>query len=354
MRKLFRYGLLVSLVFLACTKTDVNNNQIASVQNDFSFGHFMMKQIENVKGFFENQIKTSLSQKFKKTPNWERALYAKMITGAEHFHVPLKYEKEYTFKTNFSGDKKFTLGEQSFLSIYKDALGKYQAEVVTIYPSETYLNNPNQPFQGLLTIDDCNENRIRTNLYKDGKLYKVENPSFYPADNSKPITGRTNEICMIVLHFWCEYGASNLSECTYTGYTAYENCADYQQLLPPGEGGEYVDAIAETKPWKWQVGANNTLWKVESWESVSGHKGVLKWCNGIFGPEGEFSEITHSNSYLSYGQDDYTWTQNGNTVSKSQCQVQSWIGGRLRLNSTGYSDSLQNTGTLSYQAWRNL
>jgi hypothetical protein len=230
-----------------------------------------------------------------------------MSSGAEKIVVPLKYNKEYSFKTSFSGDKKFTLSKQSFLSIYKDGSGNFHADVITIYPDESFLNNMNPKFQGLLTIDDWNENRIKTYLYKDGKLYSVEEPHFYSDNQRNQAVGRTNEICMTVYWYWCEGWETNLSQCSYIGYTTYENCADYQSLEPPGEGGDYVNEIVLSRPWKWGITYTGD-WYAESYETVTGVKNTNE------SQGGHFTGISHVSSYFTVTAG-YTWEELGNTVS---------------------------------------
>ena len=178
MRKQIFYGvfiILACLIFLSCKKNEGISNDLSSKPIYFFSPN---KEIADAKDFFESQITSFPSQRFKKTPIWERAYNAKMASGAEKVIVPLKYDKSYNFKTSFSGSKQFSLEEQSFLSVYKDVFGNYQANVITIYPDESSINNTNQPFQGLLTIDDWNENRIKTYLHKDGKLYNIKKSDF--------------------------------------------------------------------------------------------------------------------------------------------------------------------------------
>ncbi len=244
MTKLISYGLIicfVSHIMLSCKKLNDIDDKASEIQSKSQIDFFSLNpKIADAKNYFESHVFNSPSQRFKKTPLWEKAFNANMVNG-EKVLVPLKYDKAYSFKTSFSGNKKLILEEQSFLSVYKDVSDNYHAEVITIYPDQSFLDNTDQTFQGLLTIDDWNENRLKTYLYKDGKLYDVQKPFFNSPDNSTQISGRTNEICMTVYWFWCEGWESNLSQCTYVGYTTYENCADYQALQPPGEGGEYVD-----------------------------------------------------------------------------------------------------------------
>lgn len=352
MRKLICYWLFVSLVFLSCTKTDVGNNQIASAKNNLSADKFTM-MVAKAKHFFETQISTSVSQKFKKTPIWERASYAKMKSGAEKIIVPLKYDKDYSFKTSFSGDQKFTLEKQSLLSIYKDASGNYQAEVVTTFPSESYLKDMSQPFQGLLTIDDWNENRIRAYLHKDGKLYNIGKSDFNSADNSSQIAGRTNEICMTVDWYWCEgYPVT----CTYLLTTYYENCNDFQTLLPPGEEGEYVYEQTRGKFWQWRVATTVSVWGVDSREFVMGTYGGFNSCNGIFNPSGRLTSIDHHSSNLTITSDpDYSWTQTGGLyIRYNNCEVESQVVGRVTYTPNGQWTQQSNYQALTFSAWYNL
>jgi hypothetical protein len=186
MRKQISYGLFITLTFLvvlSCKKT----NDVIDKPNEFKLqapiDFFSANpRIAEAKAYFENNIATSASQRFKKTPLWEKGFNATMQNGDEKVLVPLKYDKPYNFKTSFSGNKKFTLEEQSFLSVYKDVSGNFHADVITIYPDESFLNDMNQKFHGLLTIDDWNENRIKTYLYKDGKLYDAGKPHFNEAE----------------------------------------------------------------------------------------------------------------------------------------------------------------------------
>ena len=228
-----------------------------------------------------------------------------MATGVEKILVPLKYDKNYTFKTSFSDDRKFSLEEQSFLSIYKDAAGDYKVEVVTICPDINFLNNLNQKFQGLVTIDDWNENRIKTYSHRDGKVYSIGAPHFNQS-------ARTSEICMTVYWYWCEGWESNISECTYLGYTTYEDCSENQTLLPPGngEGEEYVDIINVNRSMLWSVNVDPDWGQVAAVDEVYGVKSYTH------PTQNRFTNITAGNSYLI---NSFSYTNGPNDPTPKPC-----------------------------------
>lgn len=197
---------VIAILFYACKK----DNSIASTttQNQNANISVITRQIADAKAYFENQIATTGHSKLNPIALWENAYIAHTKFG-DKIMVALKYDKNYTFTTNFSGVTKFTLAKQAHLSVYKDAAGAYHAEVVTIYPSKSYLDNTDKLFSGYLTIDDWSENNLRTHYFANGKDY------IFPKQISGRAAARTTESCTYTDWYWCGDGWQTLNDCTF-------------------------------------------------------------------------------------------------------------------------------------------
>ena len=104
---------------------------------------------------------------------WEHAYIAKSTTMGEMVVVSLQYAKKYVVKTSFSGNQKQFLEDRSHLFIYKDSLGKYNSEVVTILPDESSIIFPTNPFSGYVIRENWTGESVAINYFRNGKSFRL-------------------------------------------------------------------------------------------------------------------------------------------------------------------------------------
>lgn len=119
-----------------------------------------------------------------KTPLWEHAYIKYTKIKGNAIVVPLKFEKPLNIKTSFSNGAIVSIEKQSNLWIYKDATGKYRAEVVIILPDKNYMEGITKAFSGYILEEDWSGNRINTFRYRDGKEEQIKKPIITQTDNT--------------------------------------------------------------------------------------------------------------------------------------------------------------------------
>jgi hypothetical protein len=118
------------------------------------------------------------------------------------------YEKElYIRKANSS----IALSDLSYMLFYVDYSGKMQAELVTALPDETYTTstNENQPFSGVVLVEDWHGNYLKGFLHKENLVTPV---------NLSDIDCKIEqiEICNVTDYYYCESRDNWITEkCRY-------------------------------------------------------------------------------------------------------------------------------------------
>jgi hypothetical protein len=257
------YFLCSILLFTSCKKA-IEKQQTLETENQPI--QLVLKKIADAKQYFVNNVDTNGSQKFKKSADWENASIGYKNSN-EYIIVPLKYDKEYTFGSNFSGSNKFSLADQSHLVIAKDAAGKYNAEIITYYPDEEFVNNKPKVFSGLATVQDWSNNIIGTYKFKDGKQYLL----------SKGTTStNTRTVCYYLNYYNCppDYGGS-FANCDYLG-SELLGCGDETTIQCNGECGGNIDIGSDSllvgRPKTLKVGTDFLNWVVNADFILRGYK----------------------------------------------------------------------------------
>jgi hypothetical protein len=258
--------LLVSAIFYwGCNQKEIsavdNTVRNAKAMEEFNA---ITQQIADAKAYFVSTVDTNVAQKFKKTAKWDDAFIAHYEDG-DRVWIPLKYEKNYTFKSKFSGDKTFVLEKQSHLEVFKDKNNSYNMAVVTYMPNTKNLKNPENGFSGYIAISKWDDNIKRTYFYDNGKiaLQPVKNST---TGNQNSTLGNTYTNLSIncgsgVDYYWCDAGWNSLSDCQYL----FTTCAnDFQSLNNPQDFGSSADSLFTTSPKTYVVGGIQGYWYVDA------------------------------------------------------------------------------------------
>ncbi len=207
--------------FFACKKTE-NNNALISLNKASAS---TSEQVIAAKLFFEQNITTNSTQKFKKQPLWDQARIFHLADG-DRIEVKLQFDRKYTFKTSFSGNNRFLLEAQSQLVIYKDTLNHFRAIIETRYPDLDYLNGIRQEFSGFVCSSTWNDQIINKRHFIDGKLEtgNVKNNQINSQQSKMKLNSIDNpsECSLWADYYWCDNGWNNLGDCTYM----YSICMD--------------------------------------------------------------------------------------------------------------------------------
>jgi hypothetical protein len=171
--------LLICTVYFSCRK--INDVAASTPDNAAAYKEFaaITKQINDAKEFFENNIDTTVTQKFKKTALWDKAYIASYKSG-DKIVVPLQYDKNYMFISSFAQSHKLSLQKQSHLYVYKNAEGNYKAEIVTEMPAESNFDKGAKAYSGFIQISDWSDKIIKSYHYINGKISDEKNHSTNP------------------------------------------------------------------------------------------------------------------------------------------------------------------------------
>ena len=187
-------------------------------------------------------------------------------------------------------------------------------------------------------------------LFENGKLKSV-------AEQSKRDSGRSASIrvngCMdwylITTYYYYDGSSSTTEDYLYTTCTDDEcqntrvvNGRSLRMNCGGGSGDGIVYEYFMSRQWKWTVGQTQ-LYVIKSYETVSGVKVAYE-------PQGgHFTSIVHVNSYLEDSHPDYSWQEDGNTVSIDNPRlVYSYTTGQTIHNPSGHSFVFMKSSTRTF------
>ena len=159
--------------------------------------------------------------------------------------LPLQYDKNYTFSTNFSGNHQFALIEKSYLIIGKDKVGNYYTEIHTYYPDEKLANYPSKVFSGFATTQNW-DNTIRDIYkYENGKMYKLLTSQGSVANSVEAgVNISASRNCYYINYFSCPPDYTDLSQCEYLG-SELIGCGDEGTIQCEGNCGGITPPAAD-------------------------------------------------------------------------------------------------------------
>lgn len=190
-------------------------------------------------------------------------------------------------------------------------------------------------------------------VFESGRLKSVAEHSKRNAEEGS--SGRVNgciDWYLITTYYFYD-GSSSTYE-TYLGTTCSGDPQCQNTRVVNGRslrincGGGSGDGIAYeyflSRPWKWTV-AQTSLYIIKSYETVSGMKVAYE-------PQGgHFTSIVHVNSYFENAAPDYTWQEDGNTVSMDNSRlVYSSTTGQAIHNPSGHSFDHSGSATRTFAA----
>lgn len=245
MKRNLTLAVLASVMLGACEKTDTVKSPDGLVLKTpkaliASAETFFNNEIITIRSSLPTSDQKGLRNEVKKTPLWEKAYIKHDKTKGEVVIAPLKYEKPLHFKTNFGNGSILSIEKQSNLWIYKDASGKYKAEVRVTLPDETYQEGIVKSFEGYILEEDWLGNRLNKYLYKNGKISIVKE-NFPVSDVNKPTNryiGGCDELDWYLCDYIDQYGVGY--NCQFL-YTEYVNCEGGDDDDGGGGGDGYIN-----------------------------------------------------------------------------------------------------------------
>jgi len=245
MTRKLTFAVLASVMLAACQKTD-------TAKSSEAFAIKTPSLITNARNFFDNNIatiqsksppsnkETSSRQQVRKTPLWGKASVVQDETKGEVVIVPLQYEKPLHFKASFGNGSTLSIEKQSNLWIYKDASGKYKAEVRITLPNKMFQEGIVKSFEGYILEEDWLGNSLNKYLYKNGKSNIVkENLPVSDIDNpTNKYIGECDEIDWYLCDYITQNGVGY--NCQFL-YTEYVNCDGGDDGDGGGGGDGYIN-----------------------------------------------------------------------------------------------------------------
>lgn len=167
MRKLLTWPVFALLTFL-CTECREDDENVMNPDESM---------IRDARVFFENMITAyptpeinpkNSRAKLPKRVIWKDAYIDELSIG-KAVVVPVHYEDPYYLKSNIGEDKRYSLNALTRLLIYKDASQVYHAELITMFPDSNYEIGGNNPFTGVIYVEDWFGNALSKYKYDENR-----------------------------------------------------------------------------------------------------------------------------------------------------------------------------------------
>jgi hypothetical protein len=148
---------------------------------------------------------------------WDQA---KVYTTASGLILlaPVRYKDPLYIKTEFSGNKLFSLSDLTRVLMYVGPDKRLHCEMLTNYPDSNYLKDPSGPFTGYLSVDDWWGNSIDKYLYEKGSVKKLQVSA--------------TQASMVIRYCNVIYGYNYASGAPDVGYSWIQYGACYSLYIP--------------------------------------------------------------------------------------------------------------------------
>jgi len=127
----------------------------------------------------------------------------------------------------------------SKLVMYKDASGKFKAEVYTYIPNDDYLNGKTEKFSGIVLKNNWQGTDVRSFLFKNGKYKELKANKEQTLQTTAASQSNSGDITCYVLSFYsCEVdGSGGYTDCVLISSSVigcYDvNGAEQNEWIPP-------------------------------------------------------------------------------------------------------------------------
>lgn len=189
-----------------------------------------------------NPRKTSL-----KAPDWDKA-YTTHISVGDAVVVPVHFKKPFLIRSNFGGDKLYSVDELTKLLIYKDTTSKFHVEVVTLLPDSSYANQRGHSFSGIAFVEDWWGNPINKYQYlPTGTIRKYDVSKHQEQSGPSELSRAARASSQIIEVCYEIYGYNYSVDDPENGYywSEFAGCSIYfvdqevQSYFTDGGGGDY-------------------------------------------------------------------------------------------------------------------
>lgn len=244
-RKSFVFSLIVSFLMTCsgCQKSyNVHGPHTRSLIE--SAKDYFTREVSNSSSSFQINLDSSTSKDnqnprktLSKTPIWESA-YTTQMSAGEAVVVPLHFGKPFLIKSNFGGNKLYSIDDITKLLIYKDVDRQFHVEVVTLIPDSSYMNGKGHLFSGIAFVEDWLGHPLNKFKYlPNGKIEQYstdqnrETASSLKKVESTTIANRSIQICYVISGY--NYSIDNPSGGYY--WSEYAGCSSYfiDYIAPP-------------------------------------------------------------------------------------------------------------------------
>jgi hypothetical protein len=174
MRKyyLILIGFTISFFYFGCKKSDSLNNFSDNIMIENAKTYFDESVLNNLENYSAVQIIQNSRLNSPKKPIWEKA-YTIQLGNIKAVVVPIQYDKVFYLKTNFGGNKLFSINDLCQLLIYQDENKNYHAERVISFPDSNYILTDQKSFTGIILVEDWKGNLLNEYEYEKGIVKKL-------------------------------------------------------------------------------------------------------------------------------------------------------------------------------------
>jgi|GEM_PF-3250187 len=251
-RRLYLHYLLLGVIVLSALSCRKEEPELSPKTTEIT--------VKAAKIWFEQNISNSSDgkqlRKGRKEPIWEMAQIG-IVEEGQTVEVPLRYER----------GKSPGKGTLSKLIIFKNNLGKLEAQVMIVLGDKRYLEKNgyrfnNSDFTGIIRIEDWQENFVKGFWYTDGKQKGIVEDAAAMEKSGK--SGRSQNFAFSYFSYWyyrtcSSYGCSSWTVggvdtyytyiSNYTNLYTYYNFSKTSQEVPYDPGYDPIEETAtETYP----------------------------------------------------------------------------------------------------------
>jgi hypothetical protein len=191
---------------------------------------------------------------------WDKATIQRLSFG-NAVVVPLLFNSRLHAQiSGLDGGVRIGINNLHKLVIYKNELNAYHCEIVSSYPDQNYISNLNNPFTGLVLIQDWNGNVLRSFKHSNGKIVELtqagtELQSIGSSPNiQQPPPSGNIATCYYTDWYTCTVDPNGTESCAYD-FTQNEGC--YTDLVSAGAWNGSSTPISSGDTY--QIGAHGGL-----------------------------------------------------------------------------------------------
>src|SRR5579871_4137535 len=239
MRNCYPFILIVFLftAIISCKKNGTENTHQSGLLSEAKA--FFYSDVRPKNSLTENGVANNpyISAAYGREPLWDFASQ-KNIAGKIVLVAPMKYDSLFYVSSSKSGNRHFLISDVARLCVYKDSLGQFHAEVVTVIPDDNYITGNKKSFSGFIHVDAWDGTPLHSYLFNSNNVYNIHRSSQISSAHATISENSIAENSIAILETCYYFEGYNYSPVYDEGYAYEEELGcDYEVISDGGDSG---------------------------------------------------------------------------------------------------------------------